>query len=151
WTERMSLDLSNPLLRAVDAEAEALTELLRRRLVAVRTDRTGSGGRTIGGGRGPGLVWRPGGLVVANHHVIAGAATPRVELPDGRELPARVLATDPTNDVALLHVADHDLPETPIADARATRVGSLVLAVGNPWGVTGVVTAGVFSGLLGGR
>lgn len=120
--------------------AESLASLVRevqRSLVVVHNGRMGAGA---------GVVWRPGGLVITNYHVIH-RGRPRLSLPDGRELSARVLAQEPEIDLALLQAEALDLPVARIADARSLRVGDLLLAVGHPWGQRGSVTAGIVSAL----
>jgi serine protease Do len=97
-------------------------------------------------GAGAGVVWRKGGYIVTNHHVVAGGK-PYVSLPDGSQLPARLVAQDPEIDLALLHVDKPDLPSVPVADSRRLRVGQVVLAVGHPWGQRGFVTSGIISSL----
>lgn len=120
--------------------ADALAEValrVQRSLVVVHNGRHGAGA---------GVVWRQGGYIVTNHHVIARgriAAT----LPDGDELPARVVAKEPQLDLAILQVQSDGLAPAPIADSRVLQVGQIVLAVGHPWGQRGVVTAGIISGL----
>lgn len=113
----------------------ALVDDVQRSVVQVRRSRQGAGA---------GVVWRADGIVVTNNHVI-GRSRPHVILTDGRDLPARVVGRDPEVDMAVLRVDARGLPALPIADSRRARVGSLVLAVGHPWGERGVVTAGVVS------
>lgn len=95
-------------------------------------------------GAGAGVIWRPDGIIVTNNHVI-GRSHLRVILHDGRELPAHVVGRDPEVDMAVLRVDARGLPALSTADSRKVRVGSLVLAVGHPWGERGVVTAGIVS------
>jgi serine protease Do len=98
--------------------------------------------RTAGTGAGSGIVWRPDGLIVTNAHVARG---PRavVELWDGRTFEARVTARDPRRDLATLQVPAAGLPAATPGDPRALRVGDLVLAMGNPLGVTGALAVGI--------
>src|SRR5207237_8993855 len=70
-------------------------------------------------------------------------------LPDGRSLPARVLAHDPQRDLALLQVKASGLAALPLGEAEQLRAGELVFAVGHPWGVARAATAGVVIGLGG--
>jgi len=67
-------------------------------------------------------------------------------LPDGRRLPARLLAADPDRDLAALSVDATDLPTIEIGDSRQVRPGQWVMAVGHPWGIQGSVTSGVVIG-----
>jgi len=97
-------------------------------------------------GAGAGTIWHPEGLVVTNAHV-AGRGPLKVELPDGRVLPAQIMASDPERDLAALRIEASDLPTIQLADSRAVRAGQWVMALGHPWGVTGAATAGVVIGM----
>jgi serine protease Do len=97
-------------------------------------------------GVGSGLVWSSEGLIITNAHVVQRAA-PTVFLPDGRSLPARVLAHDNQRDLALLSVKANSLTPLPLGDAQQLRPGELVFAVGHPWGVARAATAGVVIGV----
>ncbi|GAA0566204.1 Do family serine endopeptidase [Craurococcus roseus] len=97
-------------------------------------------------GKGSGFVIDPQGFVVTNNHVVGGAEKVTVELSDGRELPARVVGTDPQTDIALLKVeAGAPLPYVSFGDSDGLRVGEWVLAMGNPFGLGGSATAGIVS------
>jgi len=107
------------------------------------------------GGNGAGTIWHPAGLILTNAHVIAHVsrrgevAVSRaltVTLPDGRKLPATVLAADPARDLAALSVLADDLPTIELGNARRLRPGDWVMAVGHPWGVEGAVTGGIVIG-----
>jgi serine protease Do len=111
----------------------SIAEQLRRATVQVR-------GRGPGGGSG--VIWRPDGLIITNAHVARGPQA-TVELSDGRTFAATVTARDERRDLAALTVDATDLPAATIGDSDALRVGSLVLAVGNPLGLTGALTTGV--------
>lgn len=99
-----------------------------------------------GHGAGSGIVWRADGLIVTNAHVVAGKQHLRVVLPDKREFPARVLATDTPRDLAALAIDARDLPAIELGDARNLKSGEWVMALGYPWGVVGAVTSGVVIG-----
>ena len=106
--------------------------------------------RSWGRGTGAGVIWDKDGLVVTNHHVVAGGrrgARVRDVLHDGRTFDAGIAKRDRNLDLALLHISDGDLPAAPAGDSDALRVGELVYAIGHPWGRLGTVTAGVVSGL----
>ncbi|MDF2232529.1 DegQ family serine endoprotease [Albimonas sp. CAU 1670] len=95
---------------------------------------------------GSGFVISADGYVVTNNHVIDGADEIKVNFTDGSSLNAELVGTDPKTDVALLKVtADHDLPHVPFANSDATRVGDWVMAIGNPFGLGGSVSAGIIS------
>jgi serine protease DegQ len=97
-------------------------------------------------GEGSGVVWRSDGLIVTNHHVVAGASSIQLAFADGKRAPAQVLATDPLTDLALLRSDRTDLPPADFATALPV-VGELAIAIGNPLGFENTVTAGVISGL----
>jgi len=95
---------------------------------------------------GSGFVIDPAGLIVTNNHVIADADQITVRFPDGTELPAELLGKDPKVDLALLKVkSSKALPSVPWGDSDKARVGESVIAVGNPFGLGGSVTAGIIS------
>ncbi len=97
-------------------------------------------------GRGAGIIWRPDGLILTNAHVV-GRPMLDVTLPDGRLLPARVIARHADHDLAAVRVdAAGLLPARP-GDSRAIRAGEWVLALGHPWGVPGAATTGVIIGV----
>jgi serine protease Do len=126
-------ELSSSLASALAETAQRV----QRSLVVVHNGRYGAGA---------GVVWRPGGYIVTNNHVVARGKL-RVTLPDGRQSPAHLVAQEPELDLALLQVDFPDLPSAMIADSRALNIGQIVLAVGHPWGQRGCVTAGIVSGL----
>ncbi len=97
---------------------------------------------------GSGFVIRADGLVVTNNHVIEGADEVQVKFSDGRELEAEILGRDEKTDLAVLKVkADGPLPFVSFGDSKSLRVGDWVLAIGNPFGLGGTVTAGIVSSL----
>ena len=98
-------------------------------------------------GVGSGFVIDPDGLIVTSYHVVKEADSVMVTLQDGRELEAVVVGADPKTDLALLEVdAGSALPSVEFGDSDRTRVGDWVVAVGNPFGLRGTVTAGIVSG-----
>jgi len=95
---------------------------------------------------GSGFIIDPEGDIVTNNHVVDGADKIQVKLPDGRRFDATVVGTDPRTDLALLKVeASKPLPYVTFGDSDKLRVGDIVLAVGNPFGLGGTVTAGIVS------
>ena len=84
-------------------------------------------------------------MIVTNAHV-AGQGRIQVELDDGTEVPARVLAVDPDHDLVALSVEADDLPAIELGDSAWLQPGDWVLALGHPWGVPGAATTGTVIG-----
>ncbi len=106
------------------------------------------GPRQVREGRASGFVIDPDGTVVTNNHVVKDADKVSVTLNDGTELPAKVLGRDPRTDLAVIKVeAGHKLPALTLGDSDQVRPGQWVVAVGNPFGLGGTVTAGIVSAL----
>lgn len=128
------IDISASMTSALNE----LIEHVQRSLVMVHNGRHGIG---------TGILWRIGGYILTNQHVLGRKKRVQVTLEDGSEAPARVIARDPNIDLVLLHAEIPEMPTALIADSRGIKVGQMVLAVGHPWGQRGVVTAGIISGL----
>ena len=97
-------------------------------------------------GEGSGFIIDPNGLVVTNAHVAGGADKIEVTLQDGTKLPATLKGVDEKTDLALLQIkAGKPLPFVEFGDSSKVRVGDQVLAIGNPFGLGGTVTAGIVS------
>ena len=96
-------------------------------------------------GLGSGVIVGQNGYVLTNHHVIDGADRIKVDLNDNRTLEAKVIGTDPPSDLAVLKVEASGLPVLGLGDSDRTRVGDVVLAIGNPLGVGQTVTMGIIS------
>jgi Do/DeqQ family serine protease len=94
---------------------------------------------------GSGVIVSPDGIVLTSNHVVDNAETIKVALKDGRDLEARLVGTDPQSDIAVLRVDQDQLPAIEIADSSKTRIGDLVLAIGNPFGIGQTVTMGIIS------
>ena len=95
---------------------------------------------------GSGFIIDPSGYVVTNNHVIEGADEVSVTLQDNTTLKAKVVGRDESGDIALLKVkSDKPLPTVAFGDSSQSRVGDWVLAIGNPFGLGGTVTAGIVS------
>ncbi len=92
---------------------------------------------------GSGVILSPDGYIMTNHHVVDNADEIRVVLADGRTIQAEVIGDDPDTDLALLHTDETNLPALSIGDSDALRVGDVVLAIGNPFGVGQTVTMGI--------
>ncbi|MFS8533003.1 S1C family serine protease [Sphaerobacter thermophilus] len=104
---------------------------------------------TVPGGVGSGVIYDQDGYILTNYHVIAGAESLRVSLPDGRSFPADVVGTDPQTDLAVLKIDGEDLPTAPLGDSNKLQVGEWVVAIGNALALPGgpTVTVGVVSAL----
>lgn len=97
-------------------------------------------------GLGSGFIIDAAGIVVTNNHVIENADAITVVLSDGKEYRAKLLGTDPKTDLAVLRInARSDLPTVPWGDSDAIEVGDWAIAIGNPFGFGGTVTAGIIS------
>ncbi len=94
---------------------------------------------------GSGVIISSDGYIVTNNHVVNGADELTVTLNDNREFSARIIGTDPTTDLALIKINGNNLPTLPIGDSDKLKVGEWVIAVGNPFGLTNTVTAGIVS------
>ncbi|MCB8873570.1 Do family serine endopeptidase [Acidisoma silvae] len=95
---------------------------------------------------GSGFIIDPSGLIVTNNHVIDGAQSMSVILSDGTALPATLVGRDTQNDIALLRVhPNHPLKAVHFGPSRMARIGDWVIAIGNPYGLGGTVTAGIIS------
>ena len=100
-----------------------------------------------GGGQGSGVIVTPDGYVLTNNHVIAGAKTVTVTLPDKREFKGRIVGSDPKSDIAVVKIDGTQLPTVTWGDSSRLQVGEYVLAVGNPFGLNSTVTLGIVSAL----
>src|SRR5712672_2962574 len=94
---------------------------------------------------GSGVIIDAAGTIVTNQHVIAGADSIRVQLSDGRIAEATVTGQDPDTDIAILHLSVRNLPVMPVGRSDTLRVGDIVLAIGNPYGLSQTVTQGIVS------
>jgi serine protease Do len=95
---------------------------------------------------GSGFIINANGTIVTNNHVVQGAKTITVTLSDGTRLPATVIGRDPSTDIAVLRVhANHPLPYLDLGNSAKVQTGQWVVAMGNPFGLGGTVTAGIVS------
>jgi len=129
--------------RAVIAVAERLTPSVAN----LRVSRRVRGGRVLDGG-GSGVVITPDGFLVTSAHVVARReGRGRASFADGSDVEFEVVGADPLSDLAVLRTNDGALEPADLGDAERLRVGQLVVAIGNPNGFAGSVTAGVVSAL----
>ena len=104
-----------------------------------------------GGGQGSGVIVSPDGYILTNNHVIDGARTVTITLPDKREFTGKIVGADPKTDLAVVKIDGQNLPTVSWGDATKLQVGEYVLAVGNPFGLNSTVTLGIVSALGRGR
>ena len=134
---------------ALDAYSRVVTTVARDLAPSVanlRVTRRVRGGRTALGG-GSAVVIAPDGYLVTSAHVVEGGGGGGASLVDGRDLRFTVVGRDPLSDLAVLRTDARDLVPARLGDAGALQVGQLVVAIGNPHGYAGSVTAGVVSAL----
>ncbi len=135
---------------ALDAYSRAVVTIAERLSPSVanlRVARRVRGGRLATGG-GSGVVITPDGFMLTSAHVVAGTdGKVDASFVDGREVTVEVVGADPLSDLAVLRSETADLAPAVLGDAEQLRVGQLVVAIGNPNGFAGSVTAGVVSAL----
>ena len=111
-----------------------------------RMGMTGPHPKMVREGRASGFIIDPNGTIVTNNHVVKDASQVTVTMNDGTELPAKVVGTDPRTDLAVIKVdAGHPLPALKLGNSNDVEPGQWVIAVGNPFGLGGTVTAGIVS------
>ncbi len=144
---------------AVERAAPAVVSINTAKVVAVQTNPLfndpffrqffgrgeGSQRKRIETSLGSGVILSSKGYVLTNHHVIGGADAIQVMLRDGRSAPARIIGSDPETDVAVLRIDLPNLPVITLGHSERLRVGDVVLAIGNPYGVGQTVTFGIVS------
>lgn len=105
-------------------------------------------GQYVTQGAGSGVILTEDGYIVTNNHVIEGASSIKVTLNDGSEASAKLVATDPQTDVAVIKINNDNLTAASIGDSSKLVVGELAVAIGNPLGeFAGSATEGIISGL----
>ncbi|HUE58158.1 MAG TPA: trypsin-like peptidase domain-containing protein [Acidimicrobiales bacterium] len=134
---------------ALDAYSQVVTTVaadLTPRVAALEVPRRRADGR-FAAGAGSGVVFTGDGFLLTNAHVVGGAEAGKAAFSDGTEVPFHVVGTDPLSDLAVVR-ADGEVPSPArLGEASQLKVGQLVVAVGNPLGLAGSVTAGVVSAL----
>ena len=125
---------------ALDAYSRAVIAVAERLAPSVANLRSSRGG-------GSGVVITGDGFLVTSAHVVERTRRVHASFVDGREVEAEVIGSDPYSDLAVLRAHADDLQPAELGDATALRVGQLVVAIGNPNGFAGSVTAGVVSAL----
>lgn len=135
--EQHPLDAYSQIVAGVAAE-------LTGKVASLRVPRPGrSGGESLGSG----VVFTGDGFLLTNAHVVGGAQAGTASFADGSSVPFTVVGADPLSDLAVLRSAGQTPPPARLGEADALVVGQLVVAVGNPLGLAGSVTAGVVSAL----
>src|ERR671927_858957 len=125
---------------ALDAYSRVVTSVAERVAPSIANVR-------LRRGAGSAVVITPDGFMLTSAHVVARARRGRASFVDGRELEFEVVGSDPLSDLAVLRADGRELTSAELGDAERLRVGQLVVAIGNPHGFTGSVTAGVVSAL----
>jgi S1-C subfamily serine protease len=135
---------------ALDAYSRVVTTVAERLSPSVanlRVSRRVRGGRRLDGA-GSGVVITPDGFMLTSAHVVERTdGSGQASFVDGRELAFEIVGSDPLSDLAVLRLETRDVPPAELGDAENLRVGQLVVAIGNPNGFAGSVTAGVVSAL----
>src|SRR4051812_18064596 len=137
--ERAAMDAYSQVVTSVAAE-------LTPRVAALHLARRGADGR-FGAGSGSAVVFTDDGFLLTNAHVVGRADAGPVSFADGSTVPFHVIGADPLSDLAVVRADGPTPPPARLGEAADLRVGQLVVAVGNPLGLAGTVTAGVVSAL----
>jgi S1-C subfamily serine protease len=137
--------------QALDAYSRIVVDVAERLAPSVanlRVMRRGRGGGQVPAGAGSAVALTPDGFLLTSAHVVAGPGrSGRASFVDGRELRFTVVGVDRLSDLAVLRVDGDSLSPAALGEAESVRVGQLVVAIGNPNGFAGSVTAGVVSAL----
>jgi len=130
---------------AVDISAPAVANVYTKRLVR---DNASPSARTrfrVSTNFASAVIIDPEGYMVTNYHVVAEAAEIRIQLSDGRVTEPEIVGVDRETDLALLKINLGTVPAVPLGSSSALRIGDVVLAIGNPYGLTKTVTQGIVS------
>jgi S1-C subfamily serine protease len=146
--EHVQRDGADPSGEALDAYSQVVTTVAKQVLPSVASLRVSrrSGGWQ-GQGAGSAVALTPDGFLITSAHVVEGASRGLASLSDGRELRFEVVGRDPLSDLAVIRTSEADLEPVSLGNADRLQVGQLVVAVGNPMGFSGSITAGVVSAL----
>jgi len=139
----VNADGDDDLLDAYSLAVSTAAERLIPSVASLRVRRTDG----WGGGTGSGVAFTADGFLLTSAHVVAGAPGGTATFVDGTDYPFEVIGRDPLSDLAVIRATGSDLAAAPLGDADRLRVGQLVVAIGNPLGFAGSVTAGVVSAL----
>jgi S1-C subfamily serine protease len=140
---------SEPEHAALDAYSQvvvSVAEQLTPRVAALQVSRRLRDG-SIAAGAGSGVVFTNDGFLLTNAHVVGKAEAGRAAFADGTTVPFRVVGSDPLSDLAVVRADGATPAPARLGEASQLRVGQLVVAVGNPLGLAGTITAGVVSAL----
>ena len=143
--------LQTPDDELLDAYSRAVIHAVERvapAVVSINVSAPGTAKRSRAqAGSGSGFVFASDGLILTNSHVVDGASTIDVTLPDGRECPADLIGQDRDTDVAVIRITASDLSSVEFGDSQTLKPGQLAIAIGNPYGFQHTVTSGVVSAL----
>jgi S1-C subfamily serine protease len=140
---------TEPELAALDAYSQvvvAVAEQLTPRVAALQVSRRRRDG-SIAAGAGSAVVFTNDGFLLTNAHVVGKAEAGQAAFADGTTVPFRVVGSDPLSDLAVVRADGATPAPAQLGEASQLRVGQLVVAVGNPLGLAGTITAGVVSAL----
>ncbi|HEX6675579.1 MAG TPA: trypsin-like peptidase domain-containing protein [Actinomycetes bacterium] len=146
--EYVQRDGDDPSGEALDAYSQVVTRVAKQvvgSVASLRVSRRSGGWQ--GQGAGSAVVLTPDGFLITSAHVVEGTSRGRASFSDGRELRFEVVGRDPLSDLAVIRTSEADLVPVSLGNADRLQVGQLVVAVGNPMGFSGSVTAGVVSAL----
>jgi S1-C subfamily serine protease len=144
-------DKDAELLDAYSRTVVTVAKKVSPAVVQIKVDKPGPANRRGGPqrpyGAGSGFIISSDGFIVTNSHVVNGARGIEVSLPDGRQLPARLIGDDPATDIAVVQIDADNLSSLTFGDSDRLQVGQVAVAIGNPYGFQYSLTAGVVSAL----